>query len=250
MPVSNFEKYWQPLLTEFERKWTDIDRHEVYKNAISLFKDQIEHMSSDVILGYIDYILSQNLSSYYDQKEALEDFKKYLKSQSSIILEQNIKENKGESPKKINMERNKVFIVHGHNNGIKIDVARTLEKLGLDAIILHEQADGGKTIIEKFEKNVIDVGFAVILLTADDEGKAKREKDYKDRARQNVVFEMGYFMGKLGRDRVLLLLDKGVEKPGDLDGIVYTLIEEHDAWKYKLVKEMKAVGYPVSADSL
>lgn len=182
MPVSNFEKHWQPLLTEFERDWTDIDKHEVYKNAISTFKDQIEHMSSDVILGYIDYILSQNLSSYYDQKEALEDLKKYLKSQSSIILEQNIKENKGESPQKINMERNKVFIVHGHNNEIKIDVARTLEKLGLEAIILHEQADGGKTIIEKFEKNVIDVGFAVILLTADDEGKAKREKDYKDRA--------------------------------------------------------------------
>lgn len=148
------------------------------------------------------------------------------------------------------MERNKVFIVHGHNNEIKIDVARTLEKLGLEAIILHEQADGGKTIIEKFEENAFDVGFAVILLTADDEGKAKHETDYKDRARQNVVFEMGYFMGKLGRDRVLLLLDKGVEKPGDLDGIVYTSIDEHDEWKYKLVKEMKAVGYPVSADSL
>lgn len=86
MPVSNFEKHWQPLLIEFERYWTDIDKHEVYKNAISTFKDQIKHMSSDVILGYIDYILSQNLSSYYDQKEALEDFKKYLKSQRSIIL--------------------------------------------------------------------------------------------------------------------------------------------------------------------
>lgn len=246
----NFYQHWRPLLIEFERKWTDIDRHEVYKNAISLFKDQIQYMSFENIVDYIDYILSQNLSSYYDQNEALEDFKKYLKSQRSIILEQNIKENKGESPQKINMERNKVFIVHGHNNGIKIDVARILEKLGLEAIILHEQADGGKTIIEKFEENAFDVGFAVILLTADDEGKAKHETDYKDRARQNVVFEMGYFMAKLGRDRVLLLLGEGVEEPGDLNGIVYTPIDEHDAWKYKLVKEMKAVGYSVSADRL
>lgn len=147
-------------------------------------------------------------------------------------------------------EDKKVFIVHGHNDLIKEKAARTLEKLGLEAIILHEQHDGGKTIIEKFEKNVIDVGFAIVLLTADDEGKAKRETNYKDRSRQNVVFEMGYFMGKLGRDRVLLLLDKDVEKPGDLDGIVYTPIDDHDAWKHKLVKEMKAVGYSVSADNL
>lgn len=145
---------------------------------------------------------------------------------------------------------NKVFIVHGHNNLIKEKTARTLEKLGLEAIILHEQADGGKTIIEKFENNAISVGFAIILLTDDDEGKAKEEVDYRKRARQNVIFEMGYFMGKLGRERVLLLLDKGVEKPGDLDGIVYTPIEEHDAWKIKLVKEMKSVGYSISADDL
>lgn len=145
---------------------------------------------------------------------------------------------------------NKVFIVHGHNNLIKEKTARTLEKLGLEAIILHEQADGGKTIIEKFENNAISVGFAIILLTDDDEGKAKEEVDYRKRARQNVIFEMGYFMGKLGRERVLLLLDKGVEKPGDLDGIVYTPIDEHDAWKIKLVKEMKSVGYSISADDL
>jgi predicted nucleotide-binding protein len=70
------------------------------------------------------------------------------------------------------------------------------------------------------------------------------------RARQNVVFEMGYFIGKLGRDRVFLLLENGVDKPGDLDGIVYTSFDNADGWKLKLVKELKAAGYKVTADSL
>lgn len=145
---------------------------------------------------------------------------------------------------------NKIFIVHGHDSAIKEATARTLTKLGLEPIILHEQADGGRTIIEKFEENSSEVGFAVILLTADDDGKAKKETSYKSRARQNVVFEMGYFVGKLGRNRVFLLLAEGVEKPGDLDGIVYTPIDFNDGWKLKLVKELKACGYNVSADKL
>lgn len=145
---------------------------------------------------------------------------------------------------------NKVFIVHGHDSLMKEVTARTLTQLGLEPIILHEQVDGGKTIIEKFEKNSSEVSFAVILLTADDEGKSLKESEYQKRARQNVVFEMGYFIGKLHREKVFLLLEKGVEKPGDLDGIVYTSIDSNDGWKFKLVKELKACGYNVSADSL
>lgn len=145
---------------------------------------------------------------------------------------------------------NEIFIVHGHNDSVKQATARTLSKLGLEPIILHERPDGGKTIIEKFEKNSSMLGFAIILLTNDDEGKAKTETNLKARARQNVIFEMGYFIGKLGRERVFLLLEQGVEKPGDLDGIVYTPMDSHDGWKLKLVKELKAAGYPVSADNL
>lgn len=145
---------------------------------------------------------------------------------------------------------NKVFIVHGHDSLMKETTARVLSKLGLDPIILHEQPDGGRTIIEKFEENSSEVGYAIILLTADDEGKAKKETDMKARARQNVVFEMGYFIGKLGRKKVLLLLENGVEKPGDLDGVVYTPIDANDGWKLKLVKELKACKYNVSADNI
>jgi len=145
---------------------------------------------------------------------------------------------------------NQIFIVHGHNDLVKQITARTISGLKLEPIILHELTDGGKTIIEKFEKNVTNIGFAVILLTNDDNGKARTEIDFRARPRQNVIFEMGYFIGKLGRDRVFLLLEEGVEKPGDLDGIVYTILDSHDSWKLKLVKELKSAGYSVSADNL
>lgn len=160
------------------------------------------------------------------------------------------------------IDNEKIFIVHGHDEVMKQSVARTIEKLNLDPIILHEQADGGKTIIEKFESNAEKVGFAVILLSADDLGASKKDikrseeqsngLDHclKARARQNVVFEMGYFIGKLGRSHVFLLLEEGVEKPGDLDGIVYTPFDGNDGWKIKLVKELKACGYKVSLDNL
>jgi len=150
-----------------------------------------------------------------------------------------------------NMPNKNVFIVHGHDVGTKESVARVLEKLNLKPIILHEQSDGGKTIIEKFEKNSSDVNFAIIILSADDKGKDKNDTGRLNyRARQNVVFEMGYFMAKLGRSNIFLLLDKGVEQPSDLEGIVYTLNDKGDSWKYKLVKELKACGYSVSADDL
>ena len=148
-------------------------------------------------------------------------------------------------------DTNRVFIVHGHDTALKVTVARMLEHLDLTPIILHEQSNNGKTIIEKFEKNAETCGFAVILLTADDWGCAKKEvEDSKmPRARQNVIFEMGFFMGKLSRDRVFLLLDKGVEKPSDLDGIVYHSTNT-DEWKLKLVKELKSRGYNVDANKL
>ena len=161
---------------------------------------------------------------------------------------------------KVEMSADKVFIVHGHGELAKITAARTLEQLGLKPIILHEQEDYGNTIIEKFESNATDVGFAVVLLTADDMGISRkdieksntenREPKASKRARQNVVFEMGYFMGKLDRAHVFLLLEDGVEKPGDLDGIVYTPIDSEGMWKIKLAKRLKAVGYKVNTDAI
>lgn len=142
-----------------------------------------------------------------------------------------------------------VFIVHGHNNEVKINVARTLEKLGLKPIILHEQANAGKTIIEKFEQHS-DVGFAIILMTDDDFGKAKGEDNLNPRTRQNVILEMGYFIGRLGRERVCPLYIKGVELPSDLYGLLYTEVDDSENWKIKMAKELKAAGYDIDVNKI
>ena len=140
----------------------------------------------------------------------------------------------------------KIFIVHGHDGELKQAVARIIEKQGIEAIILSEQANKGRTIIEKFE-DYSDVGGAICLFTADDYGKAKKELKRKLRARQNVVLETGYFMAKLGRDHVVILADKGIEMPSDLSGVVYTNIA---SWQSDLLKELKAMGYTVYFNKL
>ena len=116
---------------------------------------------------------------------------------------------------------NEVFIIHGRDDGAKQTVARFLETLDLKPAILHERPDGGRTIIEKFEQNA-EVGFAVALLTPDDVGAGKgEESSFNPRARQNVIFEFGYFIGKLDRKRVCALVKGHVEKPSDYDGVLY-----------------------------
>ncbi len=139
-----------------------------------------------------------------------------------------------------------VFIVHGHDEASKEAVARFLQRLDLDPIILHEQPNAGLTIIEKFETCALNVGFAVVFLTADDVG-ASREKpgDLFPRARQNVIFEMGYFVGRLGRSRVCVLYQEGVELPSDVEGLLYVRWDGKGAWRLELAREIKASGMDV-----
>jgi predicted nucleotide-binding protein len=133
---------------------------------------------------------------------------------------------------------NDCFIVHGHDNRYQ-EVARFIEhEFKLNAKILHEETNEGQTLIEKFEKNSI-VDFAVCLWTADDEGKSKNYGNLKYRPRQNVIFETGFFIGKLGRRYVIVLLDKGIELPSDYDGVNYIAFEEN--WQHKLYTEIKKI---------
>jgi len=144
---------------------------------------------------------------------------------------------------------NKVFIVHGHNNEVKVNVARTIEKLGLEAIILHEQANSGKTIIEKFEEHS-EVSFAIVLLTDDDLGKNKKADNLNNRARQNVILELGYFIGKLSRNKICPLYMPGVELPSDLHGLLYIELDAEESWKFKLAKELKASGFNIDVNKI
>lgn len=148
-----------------------------------------------------------------------------------------------------NLLKSNIFIVHGHDNHYKTELIRCLEILNLNPIVLHELANEGQTIIEKFEK-YSDVNFAIILLTGDDVGKLKDEKTLNFRARQNVVLEMGYFLGSLGRRNVLALHSKEVELPSDMHGILCINIDSSDSWKFMIVKELKAAGFNVDANKL
>ena len=146
------------------------------------------------------------------------------------------------------MGANEIFIIHGRDNGTKQTVARFLEHLDLKPIILHEQSNQGRTIIEKFEQHA-RVGFAVALLTPDDVGALQEgETNLKPRARQNVIFEFGYFIGRLGRNRVCALTKGDIEIPSDYDGVIYIPLDDAGGWRMELVKELKGAGIDVDAN--
>ncbi len=143
----------------------------------------------------------------------------------------------------------KVFLVHGRAEEPKQAVATFLRSLGLEVVILHEQANQGRTIIEKFEEHSA-VGFAVVLLTPDDVGApaGQPEKSHR-RARQNVILELGFFIAKLGRKRVCPLYVEGVELPSDYHGVLYVPYDEGGVWRSKLVTELSAAGIEVHSEN-
>lgn len=139
----------------------------------------------------------------------------------------------------------KVFVVHGHDGAPKAEVARFIEKLGFEAIILHERPNKGRALITKFREEAAGVGFAVVLMTPDDLGKANDDSESRYRARQNVVFELGFFIGKLGPEHVAALVKGDVELPSDFDGVVYISLDKED-WQTKLGMELQTAGYEIN----
>lgn len=149
------------------------------------------------------------------------------------------------APAKARESTRHVFVVHGHDNGLKETVARYLSSLELIPVVLHEQPNQGKTIIEKFEKHA-NVDFAVVLFTPDDIGyPANNQEQSRSRARQNVVLELGFFLGALGRHRVCVLHSGDIELPSDYSGVLYLPLDAGGAWRFLLAKEMKASGMQI-----
>jgi predicted nucleotide-binding protein len=170
----------------------------------------------------------------------------YLEAVIAVIDMFDEKEESSPAPKvefksvpQVTTPSRKVFIIHGRNSEVKNSVARFIEKeMKLETVILHEEPSKGLTVIDKFEKHS-DVGFAVALWTKDDLGRHNEETTWKDRARQNVIFETGFFIGKLGRSKVLVLFQEGIEIPTDYSGVIMIPYSGH--WKYELEKEIKAI---------
>ena len=140
----------------------------------------------------------------------------------------------------------RVFLVHGHDNEAKESVARFIERLGLEAVILHEQANRGRTIIEKLEHHV-EACFVVVLLTPDDVGASRKDANsLQPRSRQNVIFELGLFIGKLGRSNVCALQKGVLELPSDYHGVLPVLMDEGGGWKAQLAEELKQAGCAIN----
>jgi predicted nucleotide-binding protein len=192
----------------------------------------------------------------YDAQEA-QDARKYLtdgKQQSITLLQQAIRTLEDEiadqeqpaqsvGAREKGTPSRKVFIVHGHEGEPREAVAGFLRKIDFTPVILHEQSNLGRTIVEKFEAHT-DVDFAVVLLTPDDVGGPK-DGTQQPRARQNVILELGYFIGKLGRQNVCAIKLGDLEIPSDIIGVVWTPFDAHGAWKTALAKELKGAGHEI-----
>ncbi|MGE8681525.1 MAG: TIR domain-containing protein [Achromobacter marplatensis] len=228
-------KFSQFLNTHFPRESSRLDAKLTH---VAFFVGRSEsdaqrfwREDGEICLSFIDSLVTDVKNDEYDFEH------------KAVPNEEKKKKQAGQN------DKNKVFIVHGHDELTKTKVARFIEQLGYQAIILHEQASGGKTIIEKIEAYT-DVGFAIILYTPDDVGglnKAESTSVQKSRARQNVVFEHGYLIAKLGRDKVVPLVVGDLEMPGDVSGIVYVADTN---WQIDVAKEMKQAGYSIDFNKL
>ena len=200
--------------------------------------------------AYPFYASDSTFRTVYD--EGLESAASVLKSMIEEINEYWDDEDQAPTSSKIRenaqITTNEIFIVHGRDEGAKNIVARFLEKLDLKPVILAEMPAKGRTIIEKFEQHG-QVGYAIILLTPDDAGSLQGdESDPKPRARQNVIFELGFFIGHLGRKHVCALTKGDVEIPSDYAGIEYIPFNDADGWKLKLIRELKSGGFDIDAN--
>jgi predicted nucleotide-binding protein len=177
----------------------------------------------------------------------LGDAIRYLEENLGDVLAENERRAFGAAEPEPQTLSDDIFIVHGRDEAAKEQVARVIQRAGLKPVILHEQANSGKTIIEKFEKHGSAAGFAVVIATPDDVGglvvRPPDQPELSPRARQNVIGEMFWFAGRLGRDKVCALVKGNIDMPTDFAGVVYTPMDDHGGWKSKLLQELAAAGY-------
>jgi hypothetical protein len=262
--TGRFEKLFAAARTVIERAFDEIKQT---RESVTLTRDdiarQVRRPTSDRYLAELQYVFSRSYFGYQLHPDhgwelvvdvsrskfptpSIDDLFLQRPASQRFVVRKDIFTI---DATKLSMNK-KVFVVHGRDAGAKETVARYITQLKLEPVILHEQANKGRTIAEKLEDHG-DVGFAVVLLTADDLGQAKGSTEpLQDRARQNVILELGYFWARLGRERVCALVKGRIERPSDYENVVYVDLDEANAWKMALAKELAAAGYEIDAKAL
>lgn len=194
--------------------------------------------------AYLEALTS--LNSLLVEGDPFDELLESVTKKSKLVEQTTTKEVKS------SLSNKKVFIVHGHDYHLKIELEVFLSHIGLKPIVLHREADAGKTIIEKFESNS-DVAYVFILLTPDEIAytadqanilDTERKKEF--RARPNVIFEFGYFIAKLGRNRVCAIHKGEVIIPSDLSGFIYKQVNSTiEEIGFALIKELKTAGLEI-----
>ncbi len=239
----NFGKWRRDTQVAIVNTFGEDSRHIEEFNQTLYF--QMVFTTSTPDYEFQNYYVSRLDSSASVLESMIEEIEEYWEDENQTPPSSAAQENERTNTRE-------VFIIHGRDKEAKETVARFLTRLDLTPVILHEQPNQGRTIIEKFEQHA-QAGFAVALLTPDDVGALESdEKNLKPRARQNVVFELGYFLGRLGRERVCALTKGDIELPSDYDGVVYIPLDDSEGWKIKLIKELikelKNAGFDVDAN--
>ena len=214
-----------------------IYRNEEFVQWKSQLQYELQSLKQDVFIMEISSLLD-SINNGWDDETKFSELKAKL-----LILKKNIDKYlicEQDAEVDSSMSNKKIFIVHGHDEQLLNEVELMIRRIGLEPIILKNEASGGRTIIEKIE-HYTDVGFGIVLYTCCDEGRKKGTDELRDRARQNVIFEHGYLCAKLNRDRVVALNDSGIEIPSDLAGVVYISHSDAD-WKNQIMREMRAAG--------
>lgn len=233
----NWSKYNIDLLTQLFGDSRPISEYVDFRHIRYSFEDK-EDICSLYSINFLDYHLNEYKTNMAESINSLESIRDRLE-----LL------NEPDPPARI--FGNKIFIVHGHEEAAKHKIARFIHDLDLTVTILDEQPNKGQTLIDKFEEHADEVGFAIVLLTADDIGAPKsKPNDQAPRARQNVILELGYFLCGLGRERVCVLYEEGVELPSDIHGLSYVSLDSADGWKLRLAKEMREVGFTIDMNKI
>lgn len=243
-----YEKY----IIERER-WKDwpgeSDSHWTLPNKFDDAKSLIFHLYKSVAEeGENGYVLPMNLTytSHGDINDSVRNFNDYFLEYFQTVLQEIVNANpEVETTEVQKVKGNTVFIVHGHDNEIKTEMQLLLTRAGVNNIVLHEQPDKGRTIIDKLVEESNNSNYAIALLSPDDQ-----VSNGSSRARQNVILEIGYFIGKLGKQRVRILRKGEIEIPSDLHGVLYENYDSAGAWKIKLCKELIAAGIYVDIEAI